>query len=171
MTFVRWLVLAVIGCGGASPSGPASPSTTSPPTTAGACIPVVPLRLLVLEHGREWEPIAALQADGVVLRAKGGAMGRIANDQVTDMSGQPVFTCVGSELRVPGQTPTARFEPNGDLVDKVIRIHVEPTGEIFMVTGGHPPQSMGRVEGPQQSPRTAAVLVLLTLANANWSFQ
>jgi hypothetical protein len=130
----------------------------------------VPLRLLVLEHGREWEPIAALQADGVVLHAKGGAVARIANDQVTGMQGQPMFQCVNGELRVAGHPQAARFEPNGDLVDPMMRIHVEPSGEVFMATGGHPPQSMGRVEGPQQSPRTAAVLLLVTLANGNWSF-
>jgi hypothetical protein len=169
MPVARWLVLAAIvaGCGGQTTT-----ATTHGPTNAAlsACIPVVPLRLLVLEHGSEWEPIADLQPDGTVYYGKKSAVARIANDQVSDIRGQPIFQCVNGELLVPGQHPRARFEPNGDLVDAMMRIHVEPNGMVFMVTGGNAPKPMGRVEGPQQSPRTAAILVLIALANGNWSF-
>jgi hypothetical protein len=46
-----------------------------------------------------------------------------------------------------------------------MRIHVTDTGEVIM-SG----QAVGRVEGPQRSPRTAAILVLVALGSADWSF-
>lgn len=171
MPLGRWLVLAVIaGCGGQTSSTPGS-ATNNAPLQKRACIPVVPVRLLVLEHGSEWEPMADLLADGTIVYAGKSAVARIANDQVADLRGQPVFACVNGELRAPGHTRAAHFEPNGDLVDSMMRIHVEPTGQVFMATGGRPPQSMGCVEGPQQSPRTAAILSMVTLAYGNWSFR
>jgi hypothetical protein len=109
MKIISWLmIIAALGCGG----GTQGPSGT-PQGPLGACLPIVPLRLLVLEHGHEWEPIAEVLADGTFLYYPKGRtpVARIANDFVTDMQGKPLVGCVNRELRVPGHTTTAHFEP------------------------------------------------------------
>lgn len=166
MSRACWLVLALFGCGGNANSTSTSANAPGPQ----ACLPIVPLRLLALEHGREWEPVAELRSDGTLVSAKAGPIGHIENDRVYDVQNRAFLECVGRDLRVPGQPLTAHFDANDDFVDQRSRIHVTDNGEVLMSMGGGPPQSMGRVEGPTRAPRTVAMLVFAALAAGRWDF-
>ncbi len=144
--------------------------------TAGAadgdCWPVRPLRLEALEHGAEWEPMSAVEADGQIVHlAKGRRpMGRLAHDQLLSTSGQVVGACNGQyELVFQGAPSSARFDAEGAFVEGEVRIAVTDDGVVHMTSHGKAifgPGGKGqaRVVGPvSEAKRTAALLVLLSL--------
>ena len=63
-----------------SPGGLASDDgVSSRVTRTNDCWPVMPLRLDALEHGRDWEPVCSLRADGTILNQR-GALGVLRDD-------------------------------------------------------------------------------------------
>lgn len=157
----------------ATAGGPRAPSMGS----GGACWPVVPMRLLALEHGREWEPVSELHSDGMMFFvAKSGRppLGRVVGDSLVDASGRPQIACAaGGRLMFQGRVVAAGYGPNDELVfqDDGTRIFVGDDGTVFMESRGKPilgPPGSGRgvvrIEGARgPARRTGALLVLLSL--------
>ena len=148
-----------------------------------ACWPIVPLELQALEHGREWEPIARLAADGSISNRR-GPVGRIAGDGATFGAGETVWLqarCVGrsAELTSP-INPTLKMVVSYDARDAFneqagwgARITVAADGVVEMWmrgdrwvfgrpgTGGGAVRVVGDVRAGR---RTAALLVYATAA-------
>src|SRR5262245_27607987 len=83
---------------GGAPGG--NPSYGAP-TGGGPCWPVAPLQLQALEHGREFETIAAVAADGSIVHAKGGSIGTLRGDVLYGSGGQ--LTCQGRQVSMGGR--------------------------------------------------------------------
>ena len=70
----------------------------------------MPLELQALEHGREWEPVSHLLADGTITNSL-GRVGRIANDHMTLGKGAGAVllegSCAGRDVEM-----TTPFNPN-----------------------------------------------------------
>src|SRR6476620_3016167 len=66
-----------------------SGSTPGRGVASAACWPIVPLQLQALEHGREWEPVSWLAADGTISNHH-GTIGRLSGDTLTMGAGQAV---------------------------------------------------------------------------------
>lgn len=161
------------GAGGAGARGSGS----------DACWPIVPLELQALEHGREWEPIARLAADGNISNRR-GPLGRIADDGATFSAGGTVWLqarCVGrsAELTSP-INPRLKMVVSYDARDVFneqtgwgARIIVADDGVVEMRTRGDRPVfgrpgtggGAVRVVGDVRAGRrTAALLVFATAA-------
>lgn len=153
--------------GGGNPSyGP----SYGPPPGGGACWPVAPLQLQALEHGRDFEGIAAVAADGSLLHAKGGSMGVLRGDVLQAPNGQ--MSCQGRQISIRGR-PGAFYSNTDELViPNEITIFVADDGMVFLTARNRrvfgPPGSgaagVARVVGPVAAARrTAELLVLLSL--------
>ena len=77
------VALALSGCASSS-------SVASHGAASAACWPIVPLELQALEHGREWEPVSRLAADGTISNPR-GTIGRISGDTLTIGAGQVIL--------------------------------------------------------------------------------
>ena len=173
------LALAASACASSGAGG----SRGARGSGSDACWPVVPLELQALEHGREWEPIARLAADGSISNRR-GPLGRIAGDGATFSAGDTVWLrarCVGrsAELTSP-INPALKMVVSYDARDAFneqagwgARITVADDGVVEMQTGGDRPMfgrpgSGGgavRVVGDVRAGRrTAALLVFATVA-------
>jgi hypothetical protein len=137
------------------------------------------MRLVALEHGRDWEPISELRSDGMVFSVAKGAkpLGRIVGDSLIDANGRAQMACAaGGQLVLEGRPVPAGYGPNDELVfqDDGTRIFVADDGTVFMDRMGQSffgPQGrasgrgVARVEGARgPARRTGALLVLLSLA-------
>ncbi len=153
-------------CAGHDSSGAAT-------TGAGACLPVVPMRLLVLEHGAEWELVSVLEADGTIVHAKQGPIDSISADQLWDANRVSSMTCTADRaLRVPDQAArSARFDAEVRLIDSDgSALWVAEDGVVHWVRGGR--DIMGghaRFDGAYgEARRTATIVVLATLGAGRW---
>jgi hypothetical protein len=135
------------------------------------------MRLVALEHGRDWEPMSELRSDGMVFFVAKGAkpLGRIVGDSLVDANGRAQMACAaGGRLMLEGRLVAAGYGPNDELIfhDDGTRIFVADDGTVFMETRGQAifgPQGrargVARVEGARgPARRTGALLVLLSLA-------
>ena len=138
------------------------------------------MQLLALEHGQEWEPMSALRSDGVVeqwvnKRAPAGQF-RLEGDRLLAADGTLKLSCT-SDGRVvtEGTTTVLHFDAGDALVgDDGSRIFVSERGEVEVSFGrGRRPRSEIplRVTGVSATTRrTAALLVLATIASIDWHF-
>lgn len=166
------LVLSACGGRGARTGSDGAGGAGAVSTVDGACWPVRPLRLDALEHGNEWEPMSAVEADGQIVHlAKGRRpMGRLVNDQLLAASGKVVGACNDHhEIVFDGTTSKAHFDAEGAFVEDKVRILVTDDGVVHMTSRGKTIFGSGgkgqaRVVGPvSEARRTAALLVLLSL--------
>lgn len=168
MRALATFVLLFVGCAASGGPGSQSPS-------GGGCFPVAPLQLTVLEHGSEWEPVAMLAADGTITASvgKSATSFRIVGDTLQDGSGAPKMTCDSSRvLHVGSAAATMHFDASDALVgdgrDRS-RIFVADSGDVEVALGGPSRPMPWRVVGVTASTRrTAELLVLATMASANW---
>jgi hypothetical protein len=175
---VAALALAVSACASSGAAGPGEREHAS-----GACWPVVPLELQALEHGREWEPITRLAADGSVSNRR-GPLGRIAGDGATFGAGDTVWLrarCVGRSAKLtspinPALVMVVSYDARDAFNEQAgwgARIYVADDGVVEMrARGDRPvfgrPGSGGgtvRVVGDVRAARrTAELLVFATVA-------
>ena len=178
-TVVVALASSAIGCA----TAPGTPVAANAGDDA-ACWPVVPLELQALEHGREWEPVSHLLADGTVTNAR-GPFGRIATDHMTiGKDGGPVLLegkCAGRDVEMtsplmPNFRARATYTERGELTEVSgfdARIFVADDGLVEARLGhrgaawfGRPGSGGGviRVVGDvKRARRTAALLVYTTV--------
>jgi len=154
---MRWFAIAALaGCGGASATGSGS---------GGPCLPIAPMRLLVLEHGAEWEPTIELRADGSLVRDN-GVVGRIEADQVYGKDGRLKMTCAGRSISVGsgGQGVKATFDGDALVDADGSRLFVDDQGGVHWMRGGKDILGEARFDGRwRPARRTAAIVVLVTL--------
>lgn len=166
------VVLAVVpvsGCGGAG-RGSGTGGSGGGVDDEAACWPVRPMVLEALEHGAEWEPISAIEADGTVVHVAKGRrpIGRLEHDQLI-VKGKTAITCEGRKLVVPQLAAAGGYDAEGAFVEKGVRILVTDDGTVVMTDHGKPvfgpgAQGHARVRGATGGARrTAALLVLLSL--------
>ena len=148
------------------------PSAHTPAGAAGACWPVRPLELQALEHGAEWEPMSAVEADGQIVHlAKGRRpMARLDGDRLVGGFGKVAASCNERlEIVLDGKVSGAHYDAEGAFVERGIRIFVADDGVVHMTSHGTKvfgPGGKGqaRVQGAvAEARRTAALLVLLSL--------
>ncbi len=173
------ICVSAIGCATA-PTTPGEAKNDD----AAACWPVVPLELQALEHGREWEPLSKLLADGTITNGR-GPIGRIARDHMTlGKDAGPVLlegTCAGRDVEMttpfsPNFHARATYTARGELTkvsgfDATIFVADDGLVEARMGHGGKAwfgrPGSGGgviRVVGDvKRARRTAALLVYTTV--------
>lgn len=167
-------IVSLLGtaCGGGA-GGAAAPQT---PSASAVCLPVAPMQLLVLEHGSEWEPVASLAADGsfsLSVNKRDRAVLRLAADELRDAQGAPKMSCDASRvLHMNGSALTMQFDASDALVgsgNDRSRIFVSDTGDVVVDFGGAPRAAPWRIAGVSPGTRrTAELLVLSTLASADW---
>jgi hypothetical protein len=167
------LVLVLAGCASSgATSGGASPSTR--------CWPIAPLELQALEHGREWEPMSRLAADGTISN-RVGTLGRIAGDTFMMGAGTVVIsgTCadrratLGSPLS-PALKMVATYDARDVFIEEGgygARIAVADDGIVEMTMHaqpvfGRPGSGAGvvRVVGDVRAARRTAALLVFTTA-------
>ena len=160
-----------------------SGSLTARGPASDACWPVVPLELQALEHGREWEPITRLAADGTVSNRR-GPLGRIDGAAATFNVGGTVWLqgrCAARDAELtspvsPALKMRVRYDER-DAFNEVdgwgARIYVADDGTVEMKLRadqpvfGRPGSGGGavRVVGDVRAARrTAALLVFTTVA-------
>jgi hypothetical protein len=127
------------------------------------------MRLVMLEHRTEWEPVIEMQGDGSIYSLKKGErkfFGRVSNDALVDMHEVPSFTCIHREISVAASTLKAHYDQDDTYVDDHTRISIADDGTVTVTLGTHPQESHGlRVEGPvAKARRTAALLVIAAIA-------
>ena len=153
--------VALLAC---SPSGPPPKAVKS--AKGGVCWPIVPLRFEALEHGKEWEPIVTLAADGAITHTKGGALGTLAGDRVTTKSGE--LRCDAE--RVVHMTGSgegiAHYDDTDTLLVDNLMITIRDNGEVVMALDGKP-GPRARIAGDLTAKRTGALLALMALAGAH----
>ena len=170
------VALALSGCA-------SSGSMASGGGAFAACWPIVPLELQALEHGREWEPVSRLAADGTISNPR-GTIGRISGDTLTIGAGQVIFLagqCTGRRATVgsplsPALKMVVSYDER-DVFNEVggsgARITVADDGAVEMQIGtGHPVLGRAgsgggavRVVGDVRvARRTAELLVFTTVA-------
>ncbi len=173
------LGLSLAACGGggrtAGGSGATGPNGPNGPTGSSAvCLPVAPMQLTVLEHGREWEPVAALAADGSITESvskRSGVAWVIAADELRDRDGKAKFSCDAQHvLHLGDGALSMRFDDGDALVGSDgSRIFVADSGEVSVALGGRAVPASWRVVGSSAATRrTAELLVLATMASARW---
>jgi hypothetical protein len=122
------------------------------------------MRLVALEHGSEWEPIAEMQGDGAIYGLKNGQRkfaGRVSNDALLDAHDTPSLTCVHREVGLPGVTTKGHYDDHDAYVDERTRIAIADDGTVSM--NGKP--GGAKIEGPiAKTRRTAVLLVLAALS-------
>jgi hypothetical protein len=122
------------------------------------------MRLMVLEHGQEWEPMAEMQGDGSIYTLRKGTRqfaGRVSNDAMLDKHETPSLTCVHREVGLPGSTLHGHYDPDDAYVDERTRIAVADDGAVTMTLGTHPVTGQVRIEGPIAKIKRTAVLLVL----------
>jgi hypothetical protein len=138
-------------------------------------LPIVPMELVALEHGSEWEPMATLAPDGTILQGRRKPIGAIGGDQLFDGSRRSVMWCApDGTVRAPGASqPIARF----DAQDRLLDAHdgsvmwIDDNGFVHRERGVDPFRGSVRfVGGYASAKRTAIVVFLSTFMNARWSF-
>lgn len=152
-------------------------------SAADACWPIVPLQVQALEHGREWEPVSWLGADGTISNRR-GPIGRIAGDTLTIGAGQVILLsgqCAGRRATVGSPlSPALKMVVSYDERDAFnevggagARITVGDDGVVEMQmragqpvfgrsgSGGGAVRVVGDVRAAR---RTAALLVFTTVA-------
>ena len=175
----RWLFLGavVVACGGGSGSGSggAGGSTGGAAAPSSAiCLPVAPMQLTVLEHGREWEPVAALAADRSITESvskRSGVAFVLAADELRDAAGTAKFSCDKDRvLHLGDGALTMRFDGSDALVGgDGSRIFVADSGDVSVALGGKDVRASWRIVGATAATRrTAELLVLATMASARW---
>jgi hypothetical protein len=127
------------------------------------------MRLSALEHGREWEPVADLMADGSVVQER-AYTGLIRNDSVLDARGRVLLHCNGRTLieasngRVMGV-----FDANDDLIDARtggrIATFRNGTQPVLFESEGHGPLPAQMQGMPPWAKRTGEVLTLFVTIN------
>jgi hypothetical protein len=159
-----------------------SGAATARGPTSDVCWPVVPLELQALEHGREWEPVSRLAADGTISN-RGGTLGRISGDTLTMGVGQAVVLsgrCTGRGATLGSPLSAAvKMVVSYDASDAFnevggagARITVADDGTVEMkLRAGQPvfgrPGSGGggvRVVGDVRAARRTAALLVFTTA-------
>jgi hypothetical protein len=171
------VVFALAGCAssGGTGAGARGPSD--------ACWPVAPLEVQALEHGREWEPITRLAADGTVSNRR-GRLGRIDAASATFSARGAVWLearCDGRSAELtsplnPALTMRATYDARDAFNESGglgARIYVADDGTVEMKVRadqtmfGRPGSGGGavRVVGDVRTARrTAALLVFTTVA-------
>jgi hypothetical protein len=129
---------------------------------------VVPLRLVALEHGKEWEPQVILEDDGSVHNPRSPAFARIDHDRAETSTG--TLQCDADKSVRLGAKAGLRYDATDALVSEDIRIYVADDGEVEVKSGskvliGKGGGGRARVVGDVKlARRTAEILVLLSLA-------
>jgi hypothetical protein len=172
-------LLAALALSACASSG--APTAHGP--ASDACWPVVPLELQALEHGREWEPITRLAADGTVSN-KRGPLGRIDGATATFSVGGAVWLqgrCTGRDAEMtspvsPALKMRVSYDERGafnEVDGWGAWIYVADDGTVEMKMRadqpvfGRPGSGGGavRVVGDVRAARrTAALLVFTTVA-------
>jgi hypothetical protein len=159
MRIVGLMLMSVVACGGAS--GRVSSAGS------GRCWPIVAFRIEALEHGREWEPVLVVAADGTV-RRPGSTKVRGTFTQERDLD---VFTFPSGRItcgpdrviRMSGSSSVVTYGPADELIDRSTRVTIDAAGVLEMGTEQGPPRA--RVVGDlAQVRRPAALLALLAMA-------
>ena len=148
----------------------------SPSASGGVCLPVAPMELLVLEHGREWEPIASLAADGTISQAVNknpGVAFQITADVLRDSHGAPKMTCDASHtLHLEGTKLSMVFDGADALVgtgNDTSRIYVHDDGTVDVSLGRGTKPMPWKISGVTPATRrTAEILVLAAMSSAKW---
>ena len=157
---VRFLVLVVfVACG--------APQTGS---SSGDCFAIVPMTLVALEHGREWEPIAELRADGTIVRER-NVIATLSADRLVKKTGETILTCgAGRRITIDGRS-LAHFDGNERMIDADgSPLFVDPDGAVHWIRKDGDLFDGARFEGGfARARRSAAAVVLATLATANWT--
>jgi len=150
----------LMACGGASTSTNAD---TAKRTTTDACWPVAPMRLVALEHGSEWEPMAEMTGDGSIYVLKKGRkfFGRVSNDALMDAHETPTLSCVHREVGLPGVTNKGRYDDHDAYADGPTTIAIADDGMVTM--NGHG-EGHVKIEGPMTAKRTAVLLVIAAMS-------
>jgi hypothetical protein len=158
-------------------------STAGRGSASDVCWPVVPLEVQALEHGREWEPVSRLAADGTISNRR-GIIGRISGDTLTVGTGHAMAfsgQCSGRHATLASPlNPALKMMVSYDERDGFnevagwgARITVADDGAVEMqLRAGQPvfgrPGSGGgavRIVGDVRAARrTAALLVFTTVA-------
>ena len=169
----RAFVSLLAACGGLVACGGGSEGARSP--SSGACLPIAPMRLLALEHRREWEPVSALAADGTIsqrISKRASPTFRLQGDRLL-AAGAPSMTCTpDGVLHIDGMREVMRFDGQGALVTSDgMRIFVADSGAVDFAMAGRSRAMPWRVEGvTPQTRRTAEILVLATVLSIDWHF-
>ena len=152
-----------MACGGASTESNPKTSTDTNAST-NPCWPVAPMRLVALEHGTEWEPMAEMTGDGSIYVLKKGRkfFGRVSNDAVMDAHETPTFTCVHREVGLPGVSNKGRYDDHDAYVDGPTTIAIADDGMVTMNGQG---EGKVKIEGPlPKAKRTAVLLVMAAMS-------
>jgi hypothetical protein len=157
-----FLLGALIACGGASTNA----NTNGAGSTNGAvdCWPVAPMRLVALEHGTEWEPMAEMTGDGsiYVLKKERKFFGRVSNDALMDAHETPTLTCTHREVGLPGNAMKGRYDDHDAYVDGPTTIAIADDGMVTMNGRG---DGKVKIEGPlPKTKRTAVLLVIAAMS-------
>jgi len=129
------------------------------------------MTLVALEHGREWEPIAALHTDGTIVRERIVIATLTADRLVAKKTGETIMTC-GADRRITIEGRSlAHFDGNDRLIDADgSQLFVDPDGAVHWIHKEGDLFDGARFEGEfARARRSAAAVVLATLATANWT--
>ncbi|HEY2364779.1 MAG TPA: hypothetical protein VGH87_00290, partial [Polyangiaceae bacterium] len=132
--------------------------------SSNPCWPVAPMRLVALEHGTEWEPMAEMTGDGsiYVLKKEKKFFGRVSNDAMLDAHETPVLTCTHREVGLPGNAMKGKYDDHDAYVDGPTMIVVADDGMVTM--NGHG-EGHVKIEGPlPKAKRTAVLLVMAAMS-------
>ena len=169
------VLCGVLGCGGGAAEGGGGGGAV-PGAAGGACLPVAPMELVVLEHGSEWEPIARLLPDGTVVN-KHGPVGSIAQDQFFDRAHASVFWCAPDRTLHIRARPEAiaHFDAQDRLVDPKDPggVWVDDAGGLHAIGPGGRDMFDGKarfVGGYAGARRTAVMVYFAAMSGARWGF-
>lgn len=168
---MRWLLgLVLVPCA-LSACGRGGETVRS--GASGLCLPIAPMRLLALEHGREWEPMAELRGDGTIATtfSRRPSQARIVGDRIEGARGYALQCTTDGVLHLQGSPLTMRFDERGVLTDgQRMQLFVGDDGGVVATMNGGPMRPMGwRVEGVTPATRrTAEVLVFAAIAGIDW---
>lgn len=152
--------IALLAC---SPAAP--PQKTAMSAKSGVCWPVVQLRFEALEHGKEWEPIVTLAADGAITHTQRGSLGKLEADRVITKSGE--LRCDAERVvHMTGNEGIARYDDTDTLLVDNLMITIRDDGEVVMALDGKP-GPRARIAGDLTAKRTGALLALMALAGAH----
>jgi len=122
------------------------------------------MRLVALEHGTEWEPMAEMTGDGsiYVLKKERKFFGRVSSDALMDAHETPTLTCVHREVGLPGVTNKGKYDEHDAYVDGPNTISIADDGMVTMNGKG---DGHVKIEGPiAKTRRTAILLVIAALS-------
>ena len=127
------------------------------------------MRLLALEHGREWEPMAELRADGTIVRER-EVIATLSADRVVDRSGKTLLECTADRRLIADGRALAHFDADDRFIDADgSQLYVSPDGSVHWTRKGGDLFRNARFDGDfSRARRSAAAVVIATLA-ANFS--